>query len=99
IQHVQVLSLVLVQPFYLDVEERLRIDRDAGSLLENARQRLLVVSLDGPPVALERRVVSQRLEAGELFLEVRNPRVADVPRDERAQCRVAQDDPAPPAPP
>ena len=95
VQHVQVLALVFVQPLHLDVEERLRIDADAGSLLDERGQRALVVGLDRLPLALETAVGGQRLEARELVLQVGDPAVADVPGDQRAQLRIAQHHPAP----
>ena len=40
VQHVEVLALVLVDAFHLDVEERVRVDRDAGPLQDQRGQSL-----------------------------------------------------------
>ena len=63
VQDVQVLALVLVQPLHLDVEERVRIHDDAGSLLDEAGQGTFVVGLDRSPLALEVDIVGQRLQS------------------------------------
>jgi len=45
VQNVQQLPLVLVHPLHLHVEQRARIDDDAGQLLRQMRQRQLVAAL------------------------------------------------------
>ena len=61
-QHVQVLALVLVDALDLDVEQRLRIDHDAGAFANAKRERLLVEPLDRPPSLAKRRVAGVRFE-------------------------------------
>ena len=67
VQNVQVLALVLVQPLYLDVEERVRIYDDAGSFLDEAGQHTFIIGLNGLPIFLEVGVGGQRLEVLELL--------------------------------
>ena len=85
VEHIQVLPLVLVQSLHLDVEERLRVDGDAGPLLDETGQRELVVGFHGTPLALKTAVGRQRLEPLEFVFETRYPSIADLTGDERAQ--------------
>ena len=71
VQHVQVLPLVLVQPLHLDVEQRLRIDGDAGAFLDEAGQSARLLSaFTVAPLALEAGVVASGSSALELVLEI-----------------------------
>ena len=90
-QHVQVLALVLVDALDLDVEERRRVDRDAGALADAARERLLVGALDRAPSVLEGGVVGERLERAKPR-QIGHPALADaVSSRSRARARVAED--------
>src|SRR4030095_336357 len=95
IQRVQVLALVLVQPFHLDIEERLRIDNDAGAFLDKAGQGALVVGFDRLPLSLKTGIDGKGLDAFKLFLQSGYPSIADLAGNQRAQLRIAQHDPAP----
>ena len=66
VQDVQVLALVFVDALDLHVEDRGRIDDDAGALLDQTGQRGLVGVLDLAPLGAEIRVVDQRLELAQL---------------------------------
>ena len=70
VQNVQVLALVLVQPLHLDVEERVRIYDDVGSLLDEVRQNSFVIGLDGLPILLKVGVAGQWLEPLELVFQI-----------------------------
>ena len=94
VQNVQVLALVLVQPLHRYIEHRVRIYNNIGSLLDKTDQNPFV-GLDGLPVPLKIDVIGEWLEAPELVFQIGQPSVTDVPRDEGAQFRIAQRDPAP----
>ncbi len=63
VQHLQVLALVLVNALHQNIEDRLRIDRDAGAQQSARRQFLFVGMLDGPPAGAKLRVLRQRFQA------------------------------------
>src|SRR4029077_18934077 len=88
VYEVQVLALVLVQPLHLDVEERARIYEYVGSLLDEARQNSLIISLDGLPILLEFGVRDQPFQLRELVLQICYPPVADMTGDQRTQFRI-----------
>ena len=71
------LSLVFVQPFDHDIEERVDVHGlVAGRPASNVGQSLLVLLLHVPPGGLEVRIVGVGLQLAQLF-EVRQPAVAD----------------------
>jgi hypothetical protein len=63
-----VLPLVFVEPLHLDVEERLRIDLDAGAIFDEAGQRPLVLGFGLPPLPPEGGVGAQRFNLLKPFL-------------------------------
>ena len=93
VEHVEVLPLVLVEPLDLDVEQRLRIDDDAGALPDQGGQPVLVGGLDRAPLGLKLGVGRPRLDQRQLRLEIRDPLVADGAREQRCQPGVAEHDP------
>ena len=94
VQDVQVLALVLVDALDLHVEDRRRIDDDAGAFLDQSRQRGLVGVLDLAPLGAEIRIVGQRLELAQLR-QVADPLIADALRDAMREPRIGQHHPAP----
>jgi len=90
-----VLALVLVNPFNLDIKERVRIHDDARTFLEEVGESAFVVGLYGLPISLEIDVEGQRLQVLELAFEIGYPSVSDALADEGAQLRVAKCHPAP----
>ena len=64
------LAFVLVQPLHLDIEERVRIDDDVGSLLDQVGQNSFVISLDGLPFPLKADVAGQWLYPLELVFQI-----------------------------
>ncbi len=88
------LALVFVDPFHLDVEERIGIGRDPGAALDQLRQPRLAFTVDRPPAPAEGGILRkgfQRLQAG----QVPNPCRADRLGHERGERRVRQGDEAP----
>ena len=69
--------------------------RIPGALVDDSRQVLLVEVLDALPFALECGIGRQRLELAEFVLEVGNPSVANLLRDQGGEPRIAQQHPAP----
>ena len=60
------LPFVFVDAFYLDVEERLRCNGDAGALGDERGEPLLVSKLYVAPLPLKFRVVGERFKLAEL---------------------------------
>ena len=89
------LALVLVQSLHLYVEERERVYREAGAIVDGGCQVALVVGLHRVPVLLESGIGSERLQPFDAVLEMGDPLGADVAGDERRQPWIAQRDPAP----
>ena len=93
VQDVEVLALVFVQALGLDVEQRIRVDHDAGALRDERREVALGGKFHLPPLLLELRIVRQRFESAELP-EVAQPALAEVPADEPGKRRIAHRDEA-----
>jgi len=72
-----VLALVFVNPFDLDVEQRIGIDDDTRACPDFPGQPHLVRALDRSPLLAELRSVRERLELRQFLLGVADPRVAD----------------------
>jgi hypothetical protein len=89
VEQVQVLTLVLVDPLDLDVEQRGRVDHHPGPVAYLLRQPPLVVGLDPDPPLLEAGLVreaDQPLQPGQVL----GPALADGLVEEPAQLRVAE---------
>lgn len=71
-QQVKVLTLILVQTFDLDIEDRLRVDLNPGTLLHKLSQMNFVGLLDIAISLTERRIVSIFFRADQL-VEVIGP--------------------------
>src|SRR6185369_8085379 len=93
VEHVQVLALVLVDTFYLNVEQARGIHIDAGSLPDNPGQSLFIRLLDLQPFPLEGRARGKGLESAEFCLQIAEPSVAQLGRDQLRQPRIAERDP------
>ena len=77
-EYVQLLSLVLVYPFDLDVEESLGVHADSGRLLDVLRQADLIRVFDLLPFLLESLVIQESLELvqlGQVSQEVITPQL------------------------
>src|ERR1017187_7111588 len=88
------LAFVLVNSLDLNVEQRFRIDRDAGSASHMAGQILLDGALDKTPFAVESRVLGVSFNLAQL-LQVPHPVVTDDTAKEAREARISQSDPAP----
>lgn len=67
VEEVEVLALVLVQPLYLDVENRFGVELYAAELLHYAGEASLVCALDVHVLLLEGRVAGMLFEPAEHF--------------------------------
>ena len=94
VQHVEVLSLVFMKTFHLDIEKRVRVHDNAGTITNRFGQIDLVESLDATPLGLELFVLRKSLEFPEL-LQVRDPAISDPAGDQVCQSGVAQHHEAP----
>ena len=92
-QNAQELSLVLVDPLDLDVEERVDIDDDPGCLPDHAGQALLAAPLDGCEPLLEPGIPRHGLQLAEP-LEVTDPGIANRLRDQLRQAGIRDEKPA-----
>ena len=84
VQDVQKLPLVFVNALDLDVEHRLRIDRDSRQVLRQLRQRELVAALHGIEAFQQAAVFIEQLQPPELS-EIADPALADRFRDQRRE--------------
>ena len=88
------LPLVFVQALGLDVEERLRVERDPRPPVDERGQVALCGQLHLPPLPAEPRIVGQRLELAEL-VQAAQPSIADAAGDQRGERRGANRHEAP----
>ena len=87
------LTLILVQTFDLDIEDRLRVDLNPGTLLHKLSQMNFVGLLDIAISLTERRIVSIFFQVDQL-VEVIGPLFFQRLIQQRGQRRVALLDPA-----
>ena len=59
VQHVEQLALVLMNPFDLHIEERLRIDGHPGEISDDDGEPFLVGALDAEEFLLKPRILAQ----------------------------------------
>jgi hypothetical protein len=83
------LAFVVVNPFHLNVEQRLRVDGDAGSQLDDPGEALLVVCLNLTPCLLGIRVLGVGLEFPKLG-QVTEPATSDPFVNQTSEFGVAQ---------
>ena len=93
VQRVQELTLVLMQPLDLHVEDGVRVDGDAVRLLDVRREPLLVAALDVGELHEDVAVAHIAHEILQ-FVRVREPAVSDEVGDERGELRVRLRHPA-----
>ena len=89
VQDVEQLPLVFVNPLDLHVEEGVGVDPDAGAVVDQAPQPLLVGLLDAPELFLKGRVPGPGLQLPQL-IEVGDPAVADGVGDQPGQAGIAR---------
>ena len=88
-QHLEQLTLVLVQPLDHDIEQRSGVYFHPGQLPHKSGQILFVLLFDLAPGLPELRVIGVGLELREL-LQVAQPSVADARRDQLGQAGIRQ---------
>jgi len=79
--HIEELALVFMNPLYMNVKQRFRIDGNPGSRTRNSREPVLIGLLDGAELFLKGCVASVRLELVDLR-EVPDPTCTDPAGDE-----------------
>ena len=76
-QHVEQLALVFVDALDLDIKQRIRVDRDIKSLLNDFRELYLVDAFDRTERVAELGIVGQFAQLGQLT-QVAYPAFADT---------------------
>ena len=94
VKHVQVLTLVFVETFDLDVKEGVGVQHNASAPANQVCQNTLIPPLDSAPLFLERGVVRQWFELAQL-IEVVDPTGPDFIRDQISEARIAERDETP----
>ena len=86
-QHIEQLALVFVDALDLHVEQAGRVHADAGGLVDQRGQALLVVGLHGPEFGTEAGVVGMRHQAAQQ-VQVTPPGAAQGAVDQLGEARV-----------
>ena len=89
VQRVEMLALVFVDAFDLNVEHPLRVEQDAGVIGDVIGEPGFVATLHGHPLLLERSVVGVGFQAAQL-LQVDHPPLADGVVEEPSKARIGQ---------
>ena len=88
------LALVLVHALDQHIEHGIGIDGDTQSLVDVGRKALLVMVLDGAPLAGKRGIVDHGFELAQLF-QVVNPAMAETASKQVGEAGIGEDHPAP----
>ena len=88
------LALVFVDAFHLDIEQRGRIDHNAGPFPDDFRQTVLVCQFHIGPRFLQPGIVRMGFERFEM-IEIGQPALANLLIDQPRQSRITQGNEAP----
>ena len=88
VKDVQVLALVFMETFHLDIKKGIGIHGRPCALLDQRGEILFVFPLDPAPLFLKTQIIGKALDAFQ-FLQVFHPPLADLAADQPAQLRVA----------
>ena len=93
-EHIEMLPLVLMDAFCLNIEERVGFDFDAGALFDQRGKTAFGGEFYFPPELMELGIIGKSFELAEL-VKVTQPAVTDATADKRRQLRITDRDEPP----
>ena len=93
-EHIEMLPLVLMDAFCLNIEERVGFDFDAGTLFDQRGKTAFGGEFYFTPELMELGIIRKSFELAEL-VKVTQPAIADSTADKRRQLRITDRDEPP----